>query len=122
MSDSYSDVLMTEAACPAIAYQSVSVCAPVTVTPSAVEGKAVTSCCGDPVVTPGTNICAGTKNGTCSFTISQNLCIAVPVYFTAKAAVGDSYVTCEGASADNLCAECHDASHPEDTDNNSSQA
>ena len=92
--------------CPAVGYQSVSVCVPITVTPYAKTGATVTKCCGNPVVTPGRNICGGLKNGSCFFTISQDICVAVPVDFGAIATVGDTYVACNGAGADEICADC----------------
>ena len=71
--------------CPAVGYQTASVCVPVTVTPFAQTGITVTRCCGTPVVTPGVNVCPGVKNGACFFTISQDVCVAVPVDFGAVA-------------------------------------
>lgn len=87
-------------------YQSASVCVPVTVTPFAEAGATVTKCCGDPIVTPGRETCDGVKNGSCFFTISQNICVAVPVAFGAVATVGDSYISCNGASSQDICAGC----------------
>ncbi len=46
------------------------------------------------------------KNGQCVFTISQDICVEVPVEFGAVASVGDTYVACNGASADDICTEC----------------
>lgn len=43
-----------------------------------------TKCCGDPVVVSGDKPCAGKKNGVCTFTISQTICVEVPVEFGAK--------------------------------------
>ena len=54
--------------CPATGFQSLSVCAPVTVTPFAKSGVTKTKCCGDPVVRPGQETCPGIKNGSCHFT------------------------------------------------------
>ncbi|MDD4291184.1 MAG: hypothetical protein PHX51_02950 [Clostridia bacterium] len=92
--------------CPAVGYQSATICVPVTITPFADTGTTSTKCCGEPIVTSGRNTCGGTKNGTCSFTISQDICVAVPVGFGASASVGDTYVTCNGAAAENICEEC----------------
>jgi hypothetical protein len=92
--------------CPAVGYQSASVCVPVTVTPFANAEATTTKCCGTPVITSGKNVCGGTKNGTCLFTISQDVCISVPVSFGAVATVGDAYVTCNGASSDDICTDC----------------
>jgi len=96
----------TPQTCPAAGFQSVSVCVPVTVTPFATPGATVTTCCGDPIVNPGITPCAGVKNGVCSFTVTQNLCVKVPVVFGAAAEVGDTFVDCKGASADDICKNC----------------
>lgn len=87
-------------------YQSASICVPVTVTPFARLGVTTTKCCGDPVVTPGRKACGGVKNGLCFFTITQKICVAVPVEFGAVATVGDSYVNCNGASEQDICTDC----------------
>ncbi len=92
--------------CPAVGYQNVSVCVPVTVTPFAQTGKTSTKCCGTATVTPGQNTCQGTRNGACVFTISQNLCVAIPVKFGATAQVGDTFVNCNNATAENSCTGC----------------
>ena len=92
--------------CPTVGYQSASICVPVTVTPFAQTGATVTKCCGNPVVTPGRETCSGMKNGSCFFTISQDICVAVPVAFGAVATVGDTFVNCNGASADDICTSC----------------
>ena len=92
--------------CPAVGYQSASVCVPITVTPYAKTGATVTKCCGNPVVTPGRDICGGLKNGSCFFTISQDICVAVPVDFGAIATVGDTYVACNDASNEDICSAC----------------
>lgn len=92
--------------CPTVAYQLSSVCVPVTVTPYAKAGSTVTKCCAKPVVAAGKYICDGVKNGQCVFTISQDICVEVPVEFGAVASVGDAYVGCNGASADDICTDC----------------
>ncbi len=102
-----------EQTCPAVGYQSATVCVPVTVIPYAETGETYTRCCGTPVVTAGQNTCGGTKNGTCVFTISQDLCIEVPVAFGAVAEVGSTYVTCNGASADDICTNCGESAPEE---------
>ncbi|MEG1661382.1 MAG: hypothetical protein RR332_02605 [Clostridiales bacterium] len=106
MSETLPQNLLEDQTCPAIGYQSASICVPVTVTPFAKIGTTFTKCCGNPVVTPGRNTCEGTKNGVCIFTISQDVCVAVPVAFGAAATVGDTFVNCNGASADDICTDC----------------
>jgi hypothetical protein len=91
--------------CPAIGYQSFSICAPVEVRPFAIAGEARTSCCEQPVIKPGRDVCPGEINGACYFTISQTICVEVPVEFGAETIVGDASVECLGASEENLCAD-----------------
>ena len=67
---------------------------------------------GDPLVIPGRNTCGGARSGSCSFTITQNICVEVPVEFGADADVGDPFVSCGRVSSENICAGCG-----EDTDN-----
>lgn len=93
--------------CPTVGYQAASVCVPVTVTPYANAGATMTKCCGGATVIPGRQVCSGIKNGACSFTLSQNICVAVPVDFGATASVGEAYVECLGASSENICADCN---------------
>ena len=100
------EVLNESQTCPAVGYQSASICGPVTVTPFAQADITATKCCGDPVVTPGREVCGGVKNGSCFFTITQDICVAVPVEFGAVATVGDSYVNCSGASEQDICTDC----------------
>lgn len=89
--------------CPAVGYQSAAICVPVTITPFAHTGAPATECRGKPVVTSGENACCGIKNGSCSFTISQNIRVAVPVQFGATTTVGDAYVACSGVSVHDEC-------------------
>lgn len=100
------DALTEGQTCPAVGYQSASICVPVTVTPFAQTGMTTTKCCGSPVVTQGREVCGGIKNGSCFFTITQDICVAVPVEFGAVATVGDSFVSCNGASEQDICSTC----------------
>lgn len=112
--DETTNVVNENQTCPAVGYQTATICVPVTVTPFANSGATTTKCCGDPIVTAGKNTCGGVKNGACSFTISQEICVAVPVAFGATSNVGDTYITCNGASADNICNGCEQVLPPED--------
>ena len=100
------DVNEVEETCPATGFQRVGVCVPVTVTPFAHTGATITKCCGDPIVVAGDTPCAGRKNGVCTFTISQVICVEVPVVFGATAVVGDTFTDCLGASAEDICRTC----------------
>ncbi|MEG2406089.1 MAG: hypothetical protein RSB05_03355 [Clostridiales bacterium] len=100
------DLIGTNETCPAVGYQALSICVPITITPFAKPGTTVTKCCGNPVVKSGRVPCEGEKNGACYFTISQDICVEVPIDFGATAQEGDTYVNCKGASADDICTEC----------------
>lgn len=89
--------------CPAVGFQKVNVCVPVTVMPFAHAGSTKIKCQGKPVVTPGYTPCPGKKNGICTFTISQTICVEVPVDFGASTAIGDTFVDCLSASAHDIC-------------------
>lgn len=96
--------------CPVTGFQKASICVPVNVSPFAHAGPTVTKCCGDPVIVPGDKPCPGKKNGVCSFTISQTICVEVPIKFGADAVTGDTFVDCMGASTDNICNNCKEGS------------
>lgn len=98
----------TNKTCPAIGYQRVGVCVPVTVSPFARAGDTFTKCCGEPEITSGSTPCRGKKNDTCTFTISQVICVEVPVDFGATATVGDTYVDCLDVSTEDICIDCKD--------------
>ena len=94
--------------CPTVGYQKLYICVHVSVTPFAKTGNTITKCCGDAVVVPGEKPCPGKKNGTCSFTIIQTICVEVPVEFGATSMVGDTYVDCLAASSHNICMNCEE--------------
>ena len=52
------------------------------------------------------------KNGSCAFTITQDICVAVPVEFGAVASVGDSFVSCSDASDQDICTTCGQVATP----------
>ena len=94
--------------CPAIAYQKATVCAGVECAPYATSGTPTTYCCGDPIVSTDKSGCAGTKNGKCTFTISQDICMKIPVEFGASVTVGDPYVKCgEPSNSPEICDGCN---------------
>ena len=95
--------------CDTEVYQRLSVCVPVTVTPYAYAGDVTTACCGDPVVTPGTDVCEGSTGGSCYFTVSRTLCLTIPLVFGAQAETGAPSTDCLGASATETCADCSNA-------------
>lgn len=92
--------------CQTMGYQSAHVCVPVTIKPFASTGPTETKCCGSPIVRPGACGIMGTRNGTCTFTICQCVCVSVPVNYGARAYVGDTYVACGATSANDICTCC----------------
>lgn len=94
--------------CPVTACQAAGVCVPVTVTPFARAGCTRTYCCGKPVITPGKTNCSGVKNGSCSFTVSQEIRVLIPVEFGAVAAVGETSVSCIAVSTEDDKHEKHE--------------
>ena len=83
------------AACQTTVNQRVTLCVPVTVTPFAIAGVITSECCGTPVLQSGTGACAGLPDTDCSFTITQDVCLQIPLAFGADATAGESYTTCQ---------------------------
>jgi hypothetical protein len=83
--------------CESVVYQNETVCVPVTVTPYAKTGNATTVCCGTPTVTAGGTCTGGASS--CSFSITQSLCVAIPVAFGAAVKTGTAVVSCGSADA-----------------------
>jgi hypothetical protein len=102
MNDSF-DKEIDDMTCPAIGYQDVNVCVPVTIKPFGDVGNATTQCIGRPIVTSENDRCCGEPGGVCKFTISQKLRIEVPVMFGARAEIGDVFVGCECARCNSEC-------------------
>lgn len=82
--------------CESVFYQKETVCVPVKVTPFAKPGIAKTTCCGIPIVNPGAE-CSGNQTS-CSFTITQSICVEIPIAFGADIETGAAVVQCGIAS------------------------
>jgi hypothetical protein len=106
-SDSENMVILKidEETCTASGFQKAIITVPVTVKPIVKAGETTTVCCGEPVITPGKVLCNadGRNNGTCSFTLSQKICIEVPVTIGAKSYVGSPAVECGPVSEEDIC-------------------
>lgn len=89
--------------CETFTYQTATVCVPVTVTPIATPGTTRTICCDEPVVTPGQTCPTTTRH--CYFTVSQRVCIEVPITFGASASVGTASIECDTPSGEG-CVNC----------------
>ena len=97
-------VCQGDSSCESVFYQRETVCVPVTVTPFAEPGTATATCCGDPVIST-TAQCPGTRTS-CTFTITQNLCIEIPISFGATIETGTAVVHC-GTVTETAC-DCGD--------------
>lgn len=78
------------AGCPATVNETVCVQADVTITPGVSVTGVETYCVGDPVI----GACPGTVEESCSFTVSQNICVQIPLTFSADAVAAPSGIVC----------------------------
>lgn len=108
---------MENETCGNVAYQAMSVCAPITVTPFVQTGPTTTNCCGTMIVTEDATTCDGVLNGSCRFTVRQTICVEIPVEFGATAVAGSPSSSCGSASSLNICTDCGSAASNADTIN-----
>lgn len=90
--------------CEVVAYQKAGVCVPVTVKPQVTTGTIVTICCGTPEIKQGA-VCSGGATE-CSFTVTQTVCVKVPLTFGADATVGQAGIDCGEPSLTDICTNC----------------
>lgn len=94
--------------CKTLTYQYANVSVPVTVRPSVNAGNAVAFCCGEPDIRRSS--CSlkssGNGGGGCRFTLSQCICIEVPIEFDANALIGTPCVECGEVGVANDCEDC----------------
>jgi hypothetical protein len=76
--------------CPAIVNETVCVQADVTITPSVVVGTIESFCVGGPVI----GGCPETPVAACTFTVSQNICVQIPLTFSAVAVAVPVGIVC----------------------------
>lgn len=83
--------------CTAIVEKFLTVCLPVTTTPSAKVGRVKTECCGSPIISlkPPIKCCDDKNDGCCNFTIVQKMKIEIPISFNAITKTEDLFVDCE---------------------------
>lgn len=85
--------------CTKTAFQKANVSVPVVIKPYSYAGPTTTLCCNNPTIK---NIrCTGTTEQVCYFTITQEICIEVPIYFGAEAFMGMPLIDCLGVTFDN---------------------
>ena len=81
--------------CEVNAQQMVEVCLPVQVRPFARVGQISTRCCGPAIIRPGI-LCPGPIIENCNFTVSQRICVEVPVEFGANVTPEQPHTNCTG--------------------------
>lgn len=86
----------TPSSCENIFFQKERVCVPVTIKPFAMPGKSTVRCCGRPTVS-NQSTCPGTATS-CTFTVTQALCIEIPITFGADVETGQARVQCGDVS------------------------
>ena len=91
----------TPVECPAIVHETVCIQADVSITPAVTVGEILSFCVGGPVI----GACPGTPSPTdsCTFTVSQNICVQVPLTFSAAATAEPTGIIC-GTPAVGPCA------------------
>jgi hypothetical protein len=93
------DKVCPDKVCPAVVYRLVNVSVPVTVTPTARTGHPSVKCFGRPNVCVGIPFCCNDKPTSCSFVISQQVCVGIPVAIGATVCNDDPFVNCCGPGA-----------------------
>lgn len=80
------------AQCPTVVNETVCVQARVTITPDVETGEIRSFCVGNPMI----GNCPGTPSttGDCSFTVSQRICVQVPLTFSADATAEPTGIVC----------------------------
>lgn len=82
--------------CESVFYQKETVCVPVMVTPFAKPGTVKATCCGQPQITQDGK-CTGGK-ASCTFIVTQTLCIEIPISFGAVIESGTAVIQCKEAN------------------------
>ena len=74
--------------------QSVDISQPVVLTPTTSLGTVISSCPGNPTVT-----CVTAPDGaSCTLTLTQRVCISIPVSYGVEVAPGEPIITCAEGS------------------------
>lgn len=84
------NALQDENTCPTVVHENVCVQGTVTVTPSVVSGDSQSICLGNPII----GSCPGELVKSCSFTVSQNICVQIPLTFSATATAVPNGLVC----------------------------
>ena len=92
------DVLQAEDDCPTVVHENVCVQGLVTILPSVTSGESRSHCLGGPII----GVCPGRLEQSCTFTVSQNICVQIPLVFSATATAVPNGLVC-GAQGTGEC-------------------
>ncbi len=90
--------------CSRLAYQRATVNVPVYVKPFSFVGPSHTYCSDEPAIS-NLHCQPHGKKQICCFTISQDICVEIPVHFGAHACAGESWIDCQSSSTES-CGDC----------------
>jgi hypothetical protein len=82
-----------ENACKRVVVQKADVSVPIEIRPSAVVGRITSECMGEPRITNESH------PECCHVTITQTICVIIPIEYNVTSRVEDSEVSCHTASA-----------------------
>lgn len=76
--------------CDTVVSETVCVQADITISPKVEVGTIETYCVGSPVIGP----CQGNKVEECTFSVSQRICVQIPLTFSAEASAEPTGIVC----------------------------
>lgn len=79
-----------DAVCETTVHETVCVQGTVTITPTLTSGESTSFCIGNPVI----GRCPGELQESCTFTVSQNICVQIPLTFSATASAVEDGIVC----------------------------
>lgn len=92
--------------CPTIVHQNVCVQGTVTVTPNVTSGESSSFCLGNPII----GECTGQLQRFCTFPVSQQICVEIPLTFSATATAAPNGLVC-GTAATGECVNVTACTH-----------
>lgn len=95
------DVQKVPSGCSTTVKETVCVQADIKITPNVTVGTIRTFCVGRPVF----EACSGKPAGECCFTVSQNICVQVPISFDVDVTAESGGLVC-GTPSEGTCAPC----------------
>jgi hypothetical protein len=106
LSDPGLKVQVQKTKCPALINETVTVQANVKITPCVEIGTIKSYCVGRPVM----GACEGTPVEECTFSVSQNICVQVPLSFAVDTLAEPAGIIC-GTPLSGPCGQCKDEKH-----------